>query len=361
MSEHNLETLLSRHAAFWERAPADGPLLHVARSDEETRYDLRGLDLPLADGTVLSAQDEPLTPELIDPSLILDVLEFPTRQQSSGSGGPETVGDLLVTRAPLGKMAWMEAILGCPIIPKLDTGSIYSAPYLDGPEKLSKIPSLEQSPWLRLLKEYTSLLVEDSDERYQVVQCLQRGPVDMVSAMLGHSEMCFAIYDSPVELQALTEICTETFIAVARAQQAIIPQLSGGRCTPFAVWAPGTVVRTQCDVTSSMSAGMYEKFFFPYDVEICKEFDYSVVHLHSGYLHTVEVFLKDRFPTAVQISLDTGSTPHGVADLMPVFSRILEEKPLFIQGRMTASELQGLIDGLPHRGLYISTATLDDE
>ena len=46
---------------------------------------------------------------------------------------------------------------------------------------------------------------------------------------------------------------------------------------------------------------------------------------------------------------------------MPVFSRILEEKPLFIQGRMTASELQGLINGLPHRGLYISTATLEDE
>ena len=86
-----------------------------------------------------------------------------------------------------------------------------------------------------------------------------------------------------------------------------------------------------------------------------------MVHLHSGYLHTVEVFLKDRFPTAVQISLDTGSTPHGVADLMPVFSRILEEKPLFIQGRMNASELQGLIDGLPYQGLYISTATLEDD
>ena len=148
-SKQNQETLLSRHAAFWERAPDDGPLLHVARSDEETRYELRSLDLPLADGTVLSAQDEPLTPELIDPSLILDVLEFPRRQQSSGSGGPETVGDLLVTRAPLGKMACVEAILGCPVIPKLDKGSIYSAPCLDSPEELSKIPSLEQSPWLR--------------------------------------------------------------------------------------------------------------------------------------------------------------------------------------------------------------------
>jgi hypothetical protein len=106
---------------------------------------------------------------------------------------------------------------------------------------------------------------------------------------------------------------------------------------------------------------MYEELFFPYDVEICKQFDYSVVHLHSGYLHTIDVFLKDKYPSAVQVSLDTGSTPHTVRDLLPVFARVLEEKPLFIQGRMTAGELDLLLEELPARGLYVSTATLDDE
>jgi hypothetical protein len=106
---------------------------------------------------------------------------------------------------------------------------------------------------------------------------------------------------------------------------------------------------------------MYEEVFFPYDVQICRQFDYSVVHLHSGYLHTVDVFLKDKYPTAVQVSLDTGSTPFTVHDLIPIFARILEVKPLFITGHMTTGELDELLERLPPRGLMVSTATLDDE
>ncbi len=361
MTDTGLDTLLDRHAAFWARAPADRPLLNVAPLTPESKYELRGLRLPLADGSVLSDEVSHLTPEMIDPGLILGVQEFPPRAPTDATDGPLIVDDLLVTRAPLGKMTWVEAVLGCAVVPKLDTGSIYSEPYLDSPDQTSRLPAPEGSPWLELLKEYTRLLVADSGGTYQVVQCLQRGPIDLVSALLGHSEMCFAIADRPAELQALTELCTETFIKVAKAQESLIPTLGGGRCTPFAVWAPGTVVRTQCDVTSSVSAKMYEELFFPYDVEICRRFDYSVVHLHSGYLHTIDVFLKDKYPSAVQVSLDTGSTPHTVRDLIPVFGRVLEEKPLLIQGRMTASELELLLEELPARGLYVSTATLDDE
>jgi hypothetical protein len=69
----------------------------------------------------------------------------------------------------------------------------------------------------------------------------------------------------------------------------------------------------------------------------------------------VDVFLKEEHPSAIQVSLDTGSTRYTVHDLVPVFARILQEKPLFIQGRMTSRELDELLERLPHRGLYIST------
>jgi hypothetical protein len=361
MTDDNLKTLLDRHAAFWSRAPVDRPLLNTSTQSEESRYDLTGLNITLADGTTLSVQDEPLTPDMMDPTLMLDVQEFPNGALARVSDGTQVVDDLLVTRAPLTKMTWVEAIMGCPVIPKLDTGSIYSAPYLESAGQASNIPPPEESPWLSLLQDYTRALVENSGGSYQVVQCLQRGPIDLVSALMGHSEMCYAIADEPVELHALSELCAETFVTVARAQEAIIPELEGGRCTPFGVWAPGTFVRTQCDVTSSVSAKMYEEVFFPYDVQICQQFDYSAVHLHSGYLHTIDVFLKDKYPTAVQVSLDTGSTPYTVHDLIPVFARVLEVKPLFIQGRLTASELDELLEKLPPRGLMVSTTIPDEE
>lgn len=355
MRQDGLEQLLGRHRAFWERTSVDRPLLNLTAQDEDSLYaPLHGISIPLADGSILCEQGEPIKAEIIDPGLILGIEEFPIRRKNSGPDGPLTAGDLLVTRAPWGKLPWVEAILGCPVIPRLDTGGIYSAPYLDGPDDIDAIPRLGDNPWFGLLLNFTRALSADARGRYQVAQCLQRGPIDLVSALIGHTEMCLALYDNPRGLAALTERCTETFIAVAKGQQSLVPRLEGGLCNAFAVWSPGTVVRTQCDVASSVSAGHYEEFFFPYDVEICKAFDYSITHLHSGYLHHVDVLLKDKYPTAIQVSLDTGSTPFSVHDRMPIFARILEEKPLFIQGEMSKRELGELLERLPARGLYIS-------
>ena len=65
--------------------------------------------------------------------------------------------------------------------------------------------------------------------------------------------------------------------------------------------------------------------------------------------------LKGKYPTAIQVVLDTGSTPYTVHDLIPVFARVLEEKPLIVQGSMTPRELDELLEKLPPRGLYVST------
>jgi len=153
---------------------------------------------------------------------------------ADSTDGPMIVDDLLVTRAPIGKMTWVEAVRGCPVAPKLDAGSIYSEPYLDGPDQTSRLPAPADSPWLELLKEYTWKLVEDSGGRYQIVQCLQRGPIGLISALLCHSEMCYAIDDDPVELRALMQACMETFIMVAKAQEAgmMIVTRAAPHCQP---------------------------------------------------------------------------------------------------------------------------------
>jgi hypothetical protein len=348
----DLQAALDKHKGFWDRT--EGPLLNVSEAEDSLFSPLHGISITLADGTVLSEGTDELFPEMIDPSTILDVEEFPLRTKNPTPGEPLMEGDLFVTRAPLGKFVWVEAVLGCPVIPRLDTGSVYSAPYLKNSAQYKEIGRPEDSPWLEVLKEYTRQLVEDSGGDYQVVQCLQRGPIDLASALLGHSEMCMAIYDEPDDLQDLCEYTAHVFVETARAQQSQVPQLAGGYTNAFGIWSPGTVVRTQCDVASSVSAQTYRDVFFPWDKYICEQFDYSVIHLHSGYLHHVEVVLEDPYPTAVQVSLDTGSTPNQVHDLVPIFKRVLEEKPLIIQGDMTRDEMNELLDELPHKGLCIS-------
>ena len=352
MSNADLQAILKKHEGFWDRT--DGPLLNVSEAEDSLFAPLHGISIKLADGSVLSDQVEVLSADMIEPAFILDVEEYPLRTHEPSDGEPLMVGDLFVTRAPMGKMVWVEAILGCPVVPRLDTGSIYSAPYLESAGQYTEIAPPEESPWLKLLAEYTRQLVEDSGGDYQVVQCLQRGPIDLASALLGHSEMCMAVYDDPDDLRSLAEFTAKVFVKAARAQQEQVPRLEGGYTNAFGIWAPGTIVRTQCDVASSVSPQTYKDFFFPWDRYICEQFDYSTVHLHSGYLHHVEVLLEDPYPTAVQISLDTGSTPFQVHDLMPIFARILEEKPLIIMGEMTQDELDELLDTLPHKGLCIA-------
>jgi hypothetical protein len=113
-------------------------------------------------------------------------------------------------------------------------------------------------------------------------------------------------------------------------------------------------MRTQCDCASSVSAKQYKDFFFGYDRRAMAEFDYSVCHLHSGFLHHIDVVLEDEYPTAVQVSLDTGSTPNDMDVLIPIFKHALESKPLIVMGEMTEDELARLLDELPHNGLCIA-------
>jgi len=352
MSDPDLKAVLKKHTGFWDRT--EGPLLNVADARASLFAPLHGISITLADGSVLSDGTDVLTPEMIDPSTILDVTEFPMRTKPPVKGEPMMEGDLFVTRAPLGKFVWVEAVLGCDVVPRLDTGSIYSAPFMKSASQHTGIGKPEDSAWLAVLVEYTRQLVEDSDGDYQVTQCLQRGPIDLASAVLGHSRMCMAIYDDPDNLRDLIEVSANAFIAVAKAQQNQVPQLEGGYVNPFGIWSPGTVVRTQADVVSSISAQTYKDVFFPWDRYICEQFDHSVIHTHSGYLHHMEVVLEEKHPTAIQVSLDTGSTPHQVRDLLPIFKRVLEVKPLIVQGDMTLDEMNLLLDELPHKGLCIS-------
>jgi hypothetical protein len=183
-----------------------------------------------------------------------------------------------------------------------------------------------------------------------------RGPVDMLSALLGNESTVYVLEDHPEECHELLQVCTEAFIEVAVAQRNLIPPLQDGYCSAFGLWSPGTVVRTQCDASALIGARWYESHILPFDQQICEAFDYSVIHLHSGYLFTVDALLAIERPTAIQISIDPLEFGPPPLSLLPVFRKILDRKPLLIQGRLTTREFDTLLRELPGEGLYIGAA-----
>jgi len=185
-----------------------------------------------------------------------------------------------------------------------------------------------------------------------------RGPMDMVASLLGDEGMCLSIYDDPPLLRRLLAECTEIFIRVARAQYERIPSHHNGYCSPFGIWAPGTVVRNQFDHSALVSPESYESIFLPYDEEVFKAFEHSIMHIHSTNLKLLDIILEIDALTAIQVTLDLEPAGPPLREIKDALKRISAVKPLLIEGRMTEHELRQLVEMLPPAGLYIG-ATIE--
>ncbi|MBC7255424.1 MAG: hypothetical protein H5T66_04900 [Chloroflexi bacterium] len=334
--EQDIRPLLRRHAAWWERRG----MLYA----EVPHEPLGDLWLPLADGS-LADRDLDLQPEMLD----LDRLAGPTQER----GPLNRWGDLIEARGPYARIPWVEAILGCPIRATIKGGSMRSQAFIASWEEWPKHRRKHHRGWHAFLLRLTEALAVRANGRYAVTQPLMRGPSDLAEAVLGPEMTCFSLYDHPAELQGFLWDVTDVFIEVLREQAARLPPLEGGYVNWFGIWAPGTVVRTQCDASAFLSAQQYARWFLPHDVRTSEAADYAIIHLHSGCLHTVEALLEVERPQAIQISLDPEPSGPPVRAILNTCQKILEKKPLVVDGEMTEADVALLLEALPHDGLCL--------
>ncbi len=343
--DRDIETisrLLDKHRAWWQR-----DALLVARVPTTPLGDLW---IPLRRGT--ATDDMELTPDDLDPEAL--------------AGAPEDSADLVChgdrirTRSAYTRIPWVEAILGCRIRATIKSGSMRAQSFVQRWEDWDGAPEWRQSPWLRLLEDQVERLVRNSGAYPIVTHTLMRGPVDLAEAVLGPELLCLSLYEYPQEMRCFLDKATEAFLGILQAQMSRIPPLAGGYINPFGVWCPGTMVRTQCDASAILSPEQYKTWFLPYDQRISKSVDCSIIHLHSGSLHTVDVLLDVEHPRAIQVSLDPEPSGPAVESLVPTFAKILSAKPLIVDGYLTEGQIAHLLGALPHGGLYISARQTPD-
>jgi hypothetical protein len=265
-------------------------------------------------------------------------------------------GDLFHTECAFSRVPWMEAIVGCAIHAGADE-AMWAVPAL-GPDYdgIERIVPAEDNVWLARLLSLTRALVEANDGSYLVTHALQRGPVDILSALLGDVRMGLAFYDEPDRIQEVLSRAARAFIQVARAQVALIPPYEGG-WAPWAydLWAPGTVIRLQSDSASQLSPRMYREQILPHDRAIMRAFDYSIIDLHSaGTLHLHPVLLEVEELDAISVTLDPYENAPTLEELMPTFAAILEAKSLSVFGEMRTEQVEWLQRALPSGCLCIN-------
>lgn len=327
---------LAQHSDWWR-----GQSLLVARIPHQSLADLW---LPLANGS-LASQDLQITPEMLD----LDRLAGPQQQP----GALTFIGDVLQANAPFMRVPWMEAILGCRIHATIQGGSMRALKMVESWADWPKADRSQSAAWRATLLALLERLVQRAAGRIAITQTLMRGPSDLAEAALGPELVSYSIYDHPRELSAFMEEATELFISVLNDQLERLARIADGMVNPFGVWAPGSVMRGQCDASAFLSPRQYARWVWPYDRATCEAADYSVMHLHSGCLHVLDTILAAPKPQAIQISLDPPPSSAPVADLLPVFRKVLDAKALIVDGPMEDSDLELLLDSLPHGGLCI--------
>ena len=329
-------SLLKRHTDWWHRSGSlYAEVMHEPLGD---------LWLPLSDGSV-AVEDTDVRPDSLD----LDRLAGP----AMGPGPLALEGDLIRIAQPFVRVPWVEAILGSPVRATITGGSMRTEACVSSWDDWFGRGERKGAEWLATLTALTRLLAERVAGRWAIAPTLMRGPCDLAEAVLGPELMCFSMYDHPVELRAFLAEATTVFIDTLLAQLEVIPPVSGGYVNPFGIWAPGTVVRTQCDASAIMSAAHYAEWYLPWDEQICEAFDYSIIHLHSVCLRTVEPLLRVVRPQAIQVTVETTPGAPSMDKMIPIFRQVLASKCLVVDGQISDQALALLRAQLPQDGLCV--------
>ena len=335
-----LEERLALHRSFWALEKQPRPLASFRVGDFFFARHFRAA-LPLLE------PDKSISPEMLNVSEFLPDYERMFREAE------ELGQDGFWTGEPFTGIPWMEAILGCPI--RAGRESFTSRPWLSSPaEALEKVRFDPQNPWLGKYLEFTAALVEQSRGRYPVGMPIMRGPTDMLGALLGQKEMVMALMKTdPQAMHRLIERVTRAFLAVIEAQRRLTPPFYGGWALGFYhVWAPGTAIWFQDDLSAILSPKLYRQFFLDSARLILAGHDHTAVHLHPSSFFILDELLTLENLKVVEVNKDISGP--GVKEMLPVLAKIMQTRGVILWGDLTIEDLELVKQNLPCRGLALN-------
>jgi hypothetical protein len=349
--------VLDRHKAFWNMEDVNQPLLMTTISSARVQEE-DPMELVLADGT-LATEGLLLKPKMISPSKISpsQLMTFGKKvsveneiERCEEHNSPCLIGSMFNPISAYQKIPWMEAITGCPIHISVKANTMWAESIKE--DDLKEINVNEE--WIEKLKSFTEYLVDKFLGSYMVSTTLMRGPIDILSAMMGKRDLVYNLYRRKDKTKKMICTLSNLFTAVAKAQLAIIPRFHGGYCNYYGLWAPGTNIRTQDDSCTILPPKLCKDFVLPYHEKIASQFEYSIMDIHSGSeLHMLDMLLKADNIKAISISIDPYPFGFEIDELLSFFLKIQEVKPLLINVKLGENEFEKLSRTLSPRGLAI--------
>jgi hypothetical protein len=338
MNQNAIHQKIALHHAFWEGKPLKRPLVSFQLDDYFVSKRIKAAAHLLTEG-------KKITPEMLVVESFLD--DFERMYQESCQTGQ----DAFWVAEPFCGIPWMEAIFGCEIYGM--RSSFISHPCIESAQDLKKIKFDPENAWFKKYLEFVKKLDKLSAGRFPVGQPIMRGASDVVGALLGQTELVYALADE-------AQVIREAFFKVMNALRSVIEaqwdattDFHGGYSMGFYyVWCPKKCIWFQEDVSALLSPQIYNDFLREPDASVCKGYDYTAVHLHPASFFVLDMYMQMDGLKAIQINKDVGGP--SIKEMMPNFKKVLTKKNLIIFGDLDEEEIDCILEELPRKGTFLN-------
>jgi len=332
----NVDARIALHRDFWERRALKRPLVSFQLND----YFISRRMHAAAD---LLVEGKRITPDMLDVDRYLE--DYERMYQEACATGQ----DGFWVAEPFNGIPWMEAILGCEI--HGTKSSFVSQPCMDSPAALKTMAFDPDNAWVRKYLEFVAKLTRLSAGRFPVGQPIMRGASDAVGALIGQTELVFAIYEEPDIVRAAFFTALDVLRNVVRLQFEATASFHGGYSLGlYHVWCPDKCIWFQEDLSALLSPQIYADFLLAPNASVCEGYDYTAAHLHPASFFILDSLLQIDKLKAIQINKDVGGP--SVAEMIPVFQKVLASKNLIVFGDLDEAEIDCLCGELPSTGLF---------
>jgi len=352
MSARSPEELINRHETFLACQPVEHPLIGVWVGGYYPREQFPRGTSRWHEGQRLRPEDVRLAHFALDYEHLYEIHRA-------------VEDDFFYVGSAYWGIPWLEAILGCAVVAGKD--SCWVEPCLTNLDAADNLRvELDENEWFLCLEQFTKDLVDLSDGRFPVCAPLLRGPGDAASAMLGAMTFVTGFLDAPDRMRNLLEHCAQVRLAVVRRLRAAIPEWHGTYAAggyPSKVWSRKTVAYNQEDSAALLSPDLFREFLLPLERQMCQAADVNFIHLHSGCLYPVDVFLERPCYDVLEVNVDHGGSAPRVENLLGTFRKVQKAgRPLLLWGYFSPVDWELVLKELSPAGLSLQplARTLDE-
>jgi len=329
---------IALHRSFWNRKAQPYPIaaFRVAGDFFFSRHFKAAADLLVPGKTIL--------PQMLDVDRFLP--DYERMFRLSG----EIDQDAFWVAEPFTGIPWMEAILGCEV--HAGEESFVSRPWMKSFGEIEKVRVDPENPWLLKYLEFTTKLAALSAGRFPVGMPIMRGPSDIVGAIMGQTEMVFALSDESERMKGFFIRVADAFRSVIDAQNGLIPDFLGGTALGFYhVYCPGKSIWYQEDLSAIMSPDLYREFLVEPERRICAGKDFTAIHLHPASFFLLDELLAKDDLKAIEVNKDVGGPTVG--EMMPYLWKIQAKKNLILWGDLDEADIRTIRQDLSPDGLFL--------